>query len=137
MQQPIPTVCQTLDASADATSPTTSVGRPRGAVRSTVANALASGLVGGCDALASHTGFPPESVRIALFNMLAAGQVHAVARAKHTRTRGRPRAVYAWVPVAGAAGANQASPLSWALAHVRTAWALPAAQTLNGGSHAV
>ena len=137
MRGRIPAICQTLDASADATSPTTSVGRPRGAVRSTVANALASGLVGGCDALASHTGFPPGSVRIALFNMLAAGQVHAVARAKHTRTRGRPRAVYAWVPVAGAAGANQASPLSWALAHVRTAWALPAAQTLNGGSHAV
>lgn len=137
MQQPIPTVCQTLDASADATSPTTSVGRPRGAVRSAVANALASGLVGGCDALASHTGFPPESVRIALFNMLAAGQVHAVARAKHTRTRGRPHTIYTWVPVAAATGANQASPLSWALAHVRTAWALPAAQTLNGGSHAV
>jgi len=119
MQQPIPTVCQTLDASTDATQPTSSFGRPRGAVRSTVASALASGLVGGCDALASHTGFPPESVRIALFNMLAAGQVHAVARAKHTRTRGRPRAVYAWVPVAGGAAG---SPLSWALAHVRTAW---------------
>ena len=137
MQQPIPTVCQTLDASADATQHTNSFGRPRGAVRSTVASALASGLVGGCDALASHTGFPPESVRIALHNMLAAGQVHAVARAKHTRTRGRPRAVYAWVPVAGSTGANQDSPLSWALAHVRTAWALPAAQTLNGGNHAV
>ena len=112
MQQPI----STLEASTDATQ---RPGRPRGAVRSTVASALASGLVGGCDALASHTGFPPESVRSALFNMLAAGQVHTVARAKHTCTRGRPRAVYAWVPVAGA---NQASPLSWALAHVRTAW---------------
>lgn len=134
MQQPIPTICKTLDASTDATQ---RPGRPRGAVRSTVANALASGLVGGCDALASHTGFPPESVRIALFNMLAAGQVHTVGRAKHTRTRGRPRAVYAWVPVAGSAGASQASPLSWALAYVRTAWALPAAQTLNGGNHAV
>ena len=137
MQQPIPTVCQTLDASTDATQPANSVGRPRGAVRSTVASALASGVVGCFDVLASHTGFPPKSVRMALHDMLAAGQVHAVARAKHTRTRGRPRAVYAWVPVAAAAGANQASPLSWALAHVRTAWALPAAQTLNGGSHAV
>lgn len=131
MQQPITTLCSALEASADATQ---RPGRPRGAVRSTVASALASGLVGGCDVLASHTGFPPESVRIALFNMLAAGQVHTVARAKHTRTRGRPRAVYAWVPVAGA---NQTSPLSWALAHVRTAWALPAAQTLKGGNHAV
>lgn len=137
MQQPIPTVCQTFDASTDATHHTNSFGRPCGAVRSTVATALANGLVGGCDVLASRTGFPPESVRIALFNMLAAGQVHTVGRAKHTRTRGRPRAVYAWVPVAGSAGASQASPLSWALAHVRTAWALPAAQTLNGGSHAV
>lgn len=109
-------------------------GRPCGAVRTTVASALASGLVGGCDVLAHHTGFPPESVRIALHNMLAAGQVDVVARAKHTRTRGRPRAVYAWVPVASA---NQASPLSWALAHVRTAWALPVAQTSNGGAHHV
>ena len=137
MQQPIPTICQTLDASADATPHTTSFGRPRSAVRSSVTAALASGVVGCRDVLASYTGFPPESVRMALHNMLAAGQVHAVARAKHTRTRGRPRAVYAWVPVAGSAGASQASPLSWALAHVRTAWALPAAQTLNGGNHAV
>lgn len=94
-------------------------GRPRGTVRSKVASALASGVVGGCDVLASHTGFPPESVRIALHNMLAAGQVDVVARAKHTRSRGRPRAVYAWVPVAGGV---VGSPLAWALAHVRTAW---------------
>lgn len=137
MQQPSPAIYSSPGASTDATQPANSVGRPRGAVRSTVAKALASGLVGGCDVLASHTGFPPESVRIALFNMLAAGQVHAVARAKHTRTRGRPRAVYAWVPVAGGAGANQASPLSWALAHVRTAWALPVVHASNGGNHAV
>jgi predicted ArsR family transcriptional regulator len=122
MQQPNPAIYSTPGPSTDAAHRANSFGRPRSAVRSSVTAALASGVVGCRDVLASHTGFPPESVRMALHNMLAAGQVDVVARAKHTRTRGRPRAVYALVPVAGGAGSSQASPLSWALAHVRTAW---------------
>lgn len=118
--------CLPVSDAASATTASRQTGRPVGVVRSAVASSLAAGVVGGCDALARHTGFPQENVRTALRAMLAAGQVGVLAGAQRqsradmrAARRGRPRAVYAWVPQQHTAGPD---PLAWALQHVRTAW---------------
>jgi hypothetical protein len=85
---------------------TPSRGRPVGQVHASVAQVLASGVVAGVDALATQTGWPPESVRVALRSMLRGGRIGAVGSAERPARAarvGRPRAAYAWRPARHAA----------------------------------
>lgn len=95
-------------------------GRPAGPVRQALRDVIGAGLSGPADALAVLTGWPPESVCLALREMRRAGELDAVdlrpARASSaSRSRGRPPKVYA-AARADVSGAAQA------LAFVQSVW---------------
>lgn len=94
-------------------------GRPAGPVRQALRDVIGAGLSGPADALAVLTGWPPESVCLALREMRRAGELDAVdlgpVRSSASRSRGRPPKVYA-AARADVSGAAQA------LAFVQTVW---------------
>lgn len=94
-------------------------GRPAGPVRRALREVIGAGLSGPADALAVLTGWPPESVRLALREMRRAGELETVdlepARAVVSRSCGRPPKVYV-AARADVSGAAQA------LAFVQTVW---------------
>jgi hypothetical protein len=102
----------------DLADPSTRVrprGRPRGTcgpVRAAVARAFACGLVGSFDTLAEHTGWPPEALRRAVYEMSRAGEVELHGR-ETTGKRGPPRGLF---------GSPRPAATVDALAFVQQAW---------------
>ena len=91
-------------------------GRPRGSVgpvRAALLRAIANGLTGPMDVLATHTGCPPERVRLAVYEMRRAGELPEPLRMDSTGRRGQPPGCYGLREVA--------QPIN-ALAFTQQAW---------------
>lgn len=72
-------------------------GRPRGSVgpvRAALLRAIGDGLSGPLDVLAAHTGWPPERVRTAVYEMRRAGELPEPVRQAPTGRRGQPPGCY-------------------------------------------
>lgn len=72
-------------------------GRPRGSVgpvRAALMRAIGDGLSGPMDVLAAHTGWPPERVRIAVYEMRRAGELPEPVRVASSGRRGQPPGSY-------------------------------------------
>jgi hypothetical protein len=90
-------------------------GRPRGPVRAALLRAIGEGLSGQLDALAHHTGWPPERVRMAVKEMRRAGELPAPERMPQPGRGGQPPGCYGL--------RHEAQPVSVnALAFAQQAW---------------
>ena len=91
-------------------------GRPRGSVgpvRAALMRAIGEGLSGPLDALAAHTGWPPERVRIAVKEMRRAGELPAPVRVAQPGRGHQPPGCYGLREVAQPVNALAFTQQAW------------------------